>query len=219
MQANWVLLSNHSSKIEEGQSNKSIQIAQCAILLYMTGLLIDTSQKIGILALLDEEEVITIKSLPSGPALSSSLHTTLLSLFSEQGLTLRDLSYIAAGLGPGSYIGMRTGGLVAKTLSYALGIPLHSLPSPLFYLPSELEGPFTFVGDAKMGQQFFLTGSVAGGRLTSYTNPRLLSLEESPPLSGTLITDGEPPHLSSVVALLARSSGSHYNHLPLLYLR
>jgi len=47
----------------------------------------------------------------------------------EAGVSLRELSAVAVGRGPGSYTGLRVGTSLAKGLAYGLGIPLIGIDS------------------------------------------------------------------------------------------
>jgi len=53
----------------------------------------------------------------------------LLQLLDQQGATLRDLTGIAVGLGPGSFTGLRVGLALAKGLVAGLGCPIVGIPS------------------------------------------------------------------------------------------
>jgi tRNA threonylcarbamoyladenosine biosynthesis protein TsaB len=58
-----------------------------------------------------------------------SLVPTIQQLLRQAGLAPTDLGAIGVGLGPGSFTGLRIGLTAAKTLAYALGLPLAGLDS------------------------------------------------------------------------------------------
>lgn len=77
-------------------------------------------------------------------------------LLRAAGLTPRELGGIAVGLGPGSYTGLRIGVTAAKTLAYALGIPLVGLDS-LEVLARNAPGDVlrvAVIGDAQRGELY-----------------------------------------------------------------
>jgi len=57
-------------------------------------------------------------------------------LLADRGLSWRDLTGVAADQGPGSFIGARVGVVVAKTLGFALGIPVAGVSSFDLIAPS-----------------------------------------------------------------------------------
>ena len=59
-----------------------------------------------------------------GYAHAEKLHVFIEDVIEEAGITVKDLTAIAVGMGPGSYTGLRIGVSSAKGLCYALGIPL-----------------------------------------------------------------------------------------------
>ncbi len=74
----------------------------------------------------------------------------------DNGISKNDLTFISLGMGPGSYTGTRAGAAVAKTLAFALNIPLISLFSPLFFMKAEKESRIGAVLVSKT-PSFFLT--------------------------------------------------------------
>lgn len=56
--------------------------------------------------------------------LSKILFPALLELLDKAKVSLKDLDYIAVARGPGSYTGTRIGAIIAKSLAFALTIPL-----------------------------------------------------------------------------------------------
>lgn len=138
----------------------------------MFGLIIDTSRDPAILGLVKGAQVEKIALIDGAKNLSAKLFPKLQSF-----CKIKDLNYIAIGIGPGSYMGIRTGATIAKTLAYASSLPLIEFSSPLAFLPPERYGEFAFVGDAKMGQLYVLTGNTQDRSISS---PLLLSPEELP---------------------------------------
>lgn len=153
----------------------------------MSGLLIDTSQNPSILALIIDGRPVKTEFLEGK---SSALFPIL-----KEFCNLKELLYIAIGKGPGSYIGIRTGATVAKTLSYALKIPLIEFPSPLAFVPNR-EGTFTIIGDAKMGELFVMVGDTSP-KLSSH---KLIAPEELAITTDFFVDLREPlsPHLELI---------------------
>ncbi len=119
----------------------------------MKMLILDTSQKIGILALYKEGFEIEKKEFESINQ-QKILIPLIDSFLSELNLSLSDLTHIGICIGPGSFTGTRIGVMTAKTFSYALGIPLvpfHSL------LPFHKSGTLT-IKEAKEGLCFVYNG-------------------------------------------------------------
>ena len=92
-------------------------------------LIIDTSQKIGVVALYRQGFRLEKKEFDARDQ-QKFLIDSIDSLFKDSSLTLTDLSSIAICIGPGSFTGTRIGVMTGKTLAYANNlptIPFHSL--------------------------------------------------------------------------------------------
>lgn len=156
----------------------------------MKGLIIETSTKTPLLASTENGELIASHILEGGKKLTEALFPLLEELLKEGSP-----SYIAAGTGPGSFIGMRTAATIAKSLAFGLKIPLIEFPTPFAFFPKDFEGPFAFCGDAKMGKSYLLTGEKKGStivRLDPFTLHSKEELEKKRPDALSLTT----PNLS-----------------------
>ena len=80
----------------------------------------------GYLAVSQEGHLIHTKTLSEPRQLSKTLLPSIQALWQEG-----PFSYILIGIGPGSFTGTRVGAVTAKTLSFALEIPLISFSSSL----------------------------------------------------------------------------------------
>lgn len=181
----------------------------------MTGLILETSADRAFLALSEKGVVSELIELPSGQGLSSQLHPSLSAL-----LKGRSLSYIVTGTGPGSYAGTRTALTVARTLAFALKLPLIGFCSPLFFFPNR-PGRSGYLVDAKMGQVALLKATI---RENSYElDPiLLLSKEEAPnhllDLDFLITTPSPHPELIATAAHTQFLQG-HFPSLEAAYFR
>lgn len=141
-------------------------------------LVIDTCSKQPFLALSEEGKLIDATILEEGKKLSAALFPALVVLLENNGWTLQNLSCLAVGTGPGSYMGMRTGATIGKSLSFALELPLLEFATPLAFFPENPSGSYACYGDAKMGEFFLMTGEIENGHVKNQTGPHLLQKEE-----------------------------------------
>ncbi|NGX57860.1 MAG: tRNA threonylcarbamoyladenosine biosynthesis protein TsaB [Chlamydiae bacterium] len=150
-------------------------------------LLIDTSTEQGIVALFDGEKLLKEVKLPYGLRNSRSLLPELDRLFQEFQKRPQDLSFVAVGVGPGSYTGIRVGVVVAKMIHMTCKIPLVGVCSLKAYVPSK-EGKFTALLDARVAGVYLLRGERVGERVIWLGEPKACLVEK---LEGVLVTPQE----------------------------
>lgn len=141
-------------------------------------LLLETSTEKGCVAILEKDRMLYQISLP--PKLNNSQY--LLPAIEEGlkilGIQCRQLSYISVGVGPGSYTGIRVAAMVAKTLAYALQIPLVAFSSLKGFIPLQ-EGVFSAVIDAKIGGVYLLIGNFCNGKIVYQGEPKACALPDA----------------------------------------
>lgn len=144
----------------------------------MISLIIETSTERGIVALFKNDELIFEGKLPFGLQNSKSLFPEIVKAFALTNLSPSDLKYIVAGIGPGSYTGIRVGAMTAKTFGFALNIPLIGICSLNGFVPEE-DGHFASVMDARIGGVYLQEGVKKGDSVTWLTKPMLVPLNEA----------------------------------------
>jgi len=92
-------------------------------------LAIDTSTHYASLALADGDALLAELNWRVGQRHGSELLERVRWLMREQGVAMSDLTGIAVAQGPGSFNGVRVAVATAKTLAFALGIPLYGVPT------------------------------------------------------------------------------------------
>ena len=100
-------------------------------------------------------------------------------LLEKNKLSIRDLSFISVGTGPGSYTGIRVGAGAAKAIAYALDIPLIGFCSLKCFIPPN-NGPFFSVLDAKSGGIYLLEGEKNRDTVIYKNKPTLVTTNETP---------------------------------------
>jgi tRNA threonylcarbamoyl adenosine modification protein YeaZ len=121
----------------------------------MNVLIIDTSTEWCLIAL-EKAGTLTESIFRHDNHLARDLLPSMRKLLEQAQLSPKDLHAIAIGIGPGSYTGTRIGASVAKTLGFALSIPIRPFHSPLAFLPDQ-PGRFGFLLPTKAGTYFALT--------------------------------------------------------------
>jgi tRNA threonylcarbamoyladenosine biosynthesis protein TsaB len=118
----------------------------------MAELILDTSLDLGMVALGEKGQLIDSVTFPASFAASKRLLSSCLELLAKHGLTPKDITAIGAGVGPGSYTGIRVSVAFAKGMALALKIPLVGISTLRSLLPLEkIAGPVLLAIDAKIG--------------------------------------------------------------------
>ena len=142
----------------------------------MNSLLIETSTEQGISNLYSNENVLLHSALSSGFQHSRYLVSEIEEGLKKAQLSISDLSFIAVGVGPGSYTGVRVGVMVAKAFSFACKTPLVSLSSLEGIVPP-IDGPFVAALDAKMSGAYVLFSEKKHNQIKHLSLPEVISLE------------------------------------------
>lgn len=131
----------------------------------MLFLAIETSSREGSLALFRDRDVLKEVFFESGLTCVRDVAARIRDALSSEGLTPRALEGIAVSAGPGSYTGVRVGVTAAKTLAFALEVPVVAVES-LRVLAANVAlerpaiGARALVAPILDGKQRFLYGSL-----------------------------------------------------------
>ncbi|HEV8378478.1 MAG TPA: tRNA (adenosine(37)-N6)-threonylcarbamoyltransferase complex dimerization subunit type 1 TsaB [Tepidisphaeraceae bacterium] len=148
-------------------------------------LAIETSGRIGSIALLDESGAIEEREFPHGLQHAAGLIPLIDQLCAQRRWTPSDLEQIYVSAGPGSFTGLRIGITLAKTLAFATGAKLIAVPTMGVLVenaPPEAQHAM-IVLDAKREQIY---------------TARFERVDQN-------WLEREPPHLESLSAMLERS--------------
>jgi tRNA threonylcarbamoyladenosine biosynthesis protein TsaB len=126
------------------------------------GLAIETSSDVGTVAL-DDQDPPRVVRFTEGLSHGKLLLPSIESLLKSAGLRRPD--YVAVGIGPGSYTGLRIGVTVARTLAWTWEVPLlgiHSLTALALEAGWQARPVVTLV-DAKQGEVYAAVYRWQGG--------------------------------------------------------
>jgi tRNA threonylcarbamoyladenosine biosynthesis protein TsaB len=117
----------------------------------------DTSTPRGSVALLENRDVLAELRLHSHNTHSALLLKSIDFLLDRVGWSLNDLTLVAAGIGPGSFTGIRIGISTALGISQSLGIPYAGISGfdALIHEAGFLHGRIGVILDAHRSQLFY----------------------------------------------------------------
>ena len=170
---------------------------------------IDTSTKVGCLAIVQDGKCLGEKTIDAQLDHSARLLPTLESALEETGCARTDIACIGVGLGPGSLTGVRVGIAFAKGLVFALQKPLVGVCSleAIAYRVRERPRTITVIVDAKLGGYYHAGYRWAGGVFEEVRAPSvccLRDLAEQIPAGSLLVSPDEKGIPREVLEALPR---------------
>jgi tRNA threonylcarbamoyladenosine biosynthesis protein TsaB len=132
------------------------------------------------IALLEGYEVRAELRLCSAQTRSARLLPSVAYLLRDLGWNLHDLGLIAAGIGPGSFTGIRIGVATALGLAQTLSVPFAGISclDALAYAAALPEGRLGVIMDAQRSQVYYAEYAVKGRRLQQILKPALLAPDD-----------------------------------------
>lgn len=181
--------------------------------MYVLG--IDTATMVCSIGLVNEQRSVAEMTLHTRKTHSERLLPMVQQLVADADLTPRDLSGVAVSIGPGSFTGLRIGITTAKSLAFALQIPVVGVPTldalaAQFSYSRHLVCP---VIDAQKGNVYTTLYRVEGVYPQRINEYRVMNMEE---LLGYLQTRGESVVLTGETELYAAQLGE-MPEIPLLH--
>lgn len=162
-------------------------------------LAIETSGRVGSVALVEGDAVVCEDSFPHGLQHAAGLIPMIERLCRTRGWVVGDFSELYLSIGPGSFTGLRIGVTLAKTLAMATGVRLVAVPTPSVLVENA-------PGDAR--QVIILLDAKRDQIFTSRFHRSLTDDQpEDAPSDARLglWTEVESAHLDSLSAMLNRS--------------
>jgi tRNA threonylcarbamoyladenosine biosynthesis protein TsaB len=144
----------------------------------MLSLLIETSTEQGLVAIISDQKVVFQGHLPPGFQNSKYLLPEIDKGMKELKLKFEDLKYIAVGIGPGSYTGIRVGVITAKTLAFSANRPLVGVCALETFVPDQENETFAVMIDAKIGGAYLITGKRHLGDVEYFSSPKISELKD-----------------------------------------
>ncbi|WP_326635616.1 tRNA (adenosine(37)-N6)-threonylcarbamoyltransferase complex dimerization subunit type 1 TsaB [Streptosporangium sp. NBC_01755] len=162
-------------------------------------------------------ESTTVDARRHGELLVPTIETVL----SEAGASLRDVTTVVAGSGPGPYTGLRVGLVTAQALATSLGVPAYGVCTlDAIAYGSGLTEPFLVATDARRKEVFWGHYQEMRARLSGPAVDRPQDLPGELPLVGAgarmyaevvgasrLLDAPEYPHAGALAALAAEQLG------------
>jgi len=155
-------------------------------------LAVDTATPASTVAVHDGERVLASRRVTDASQHAEVLVLLVRDVLAEAGVTMRELTHIACGVGPGPFTGLRVGLATAKTMGYALGIPvvgICTLDAIAREHQADVAESVTVVTGARRHEFYWATYDIAGTRIAGPEVAR----EENLPISGAVVGTWSSP--------------------------
>jgi tRNA threonylcarbamoyladenosine biosynthesis protein TsaB len=148
--------------------------------LYPRILALDTSTQRGSVALLEGKEVRAELRLHSPQTHSALLLSSIRFLLNQLNWTLNDLNLVAAGIGPGSFTGIRIGIATALGISQSLSISFAGISGldALAHQAAMLDGPIGVALNAHREQVYYAEYISRKGRIRRTEKSTLMDISD-----------------------------------------
>lgn len=143
-------------------------------------LALDASGIVASVAIASEEEIIAEYTIKHKKTHSQTLLPMIDKVLQFAEVDLKDIEYIAATEGPGSFTGLRIGAATAKGISQALNIPVVNVPTleALAYNVVDSDKLICPIMDARRGNVFAAMYSRSNGGLEVVRQQEALPIED-----------------------------------------
>ncbi|MBI5637916.1 MAG: tRNA (adenosine(37)-N6)-threonylcarbamoyltransferase complex dimerization subunit type 1 TsaB [Nitrospinae bacterium] len=165
---------------------------------------VDTSSRLGSVAIVDGETVVGEISSDAAASFSRQMLGMIETLLARHGMALNELDAIAVAAGPGSFTGIRIGLATAEGISLAAGVPVAGVSSlEAAASAARTRGRIAAALDAGGGKVYHALFDAGGDGLTRITpdtfSPRAAIAHETGPRVG----DGWPDTAALNVSVAA----------------
>jgi len=137
---------------------------------------IETSGTVGSVAVARDRELVSERMFSKGSHHGRDLVPTLDAVFRRHRYGPRDIGLVAAGIGPGSYTGLRVGLAAAKALVFGVGCPgvaVTSFDAMVQNLPRQAGRSACVAVDARRRQVYFARYEASRGTWRRLEGPAL----------------------------------------------
>jgi len=149
----------------------------------------DTATPLVTVALHDGEQVVVELTAERAMKHAEQLAPLIEQALDRAGIVRQDVTAIAVGVGPGPFTGLRVGLVTARTLGYALDVPVYGVCS-LDVLAVEavatgaVSGDFVVATDARRKEVYLASYDEQGGRLDGPSVARPADVATEAPVVG-----------------------------------
>lgn len=165
----------------------------------MVLLALDTATHAVTVAVLDGSDVLGSRTVFDERRHTETLAPAIRDALAEADIAPAALSEVLVGVGPGPFTGLRVGVVTARTMGFALGIPVHGVCSldALAQQVVDQNGPqrFLVTGDARRREVYWAVYRRADGRAEREGDPQVSRAADLPDSVRALPTVGRGPLL------------------------